>query len=185
MTVTEPGGECGAEADAAVTAVPGAVLSVYTADCAPVVLRAPGAVGVAHAGWRGIVGGVVQAAAEALRELSDGPIVAEVGPCIRGRCYEFGRDDLAAAIEVLGPTVSSQTAWGTPAFDVTEALGIVLARAGVHEVNDTGVCTACSSLHPSHRARGDKARMAAVAWLDDGRAVGVGDPPDGSGGVGN
>lgn len=179
----------GQPADAAVTGVAGVALAVYTADCAPVVLVAPGAVGVAHAGWRGLVAGVVQNTVAALREHSDGPIVAHIGPCIRARCYEFGGDDLARAVERLGPSVAATTAWGTPALDVTAGLAVALAEAEVHEVHDAGTCTACSPVHPSWRARRDTTRLAAVAWLsldDDPNAPRPpGGPPVGRRGVGN
>lgn len=188
VRVDSPQTAAGQTADAAVTSVTGVALAVYTADCAPVVLSAPGAVGVAHAGWRGLVAGVVQNTVAALRECSDGPIVAHIGPCIRARCYEFGTDDLARATDRLGPSVAATTAWGTPALDVTAGLAVALAEAQVHEVHDTGTCTACSPVHPSWRARRDLTRLAAVAWLspdDDPDSHSPGGPPAGRRGVGN
>jgi copper oxidase (laccase) domain-containing protein len=76
VVVERPGRHAGTSADASVTAHPGAVLSVQTADCAPIALVSPeGAVGVVHAGWRGLEAGVVEAAVAALQQLrgrSDG-----------------------------------------------------------------------------------------------------------------
>ena len=164
VTVTEPGQHAGAEADAIVTAVPGAAIAVLTADCAPVLLVADGAVGVVHAGWRGLAGGVVEAAVEALVTLGYPPLHAVLGPCIRGRCYEFGSSDLDQLADRYGPTVRSTTAWGTPALDVAAGIGVVCASFGI-ELLDESVCTACSSRHWSHRARGDSRRQALVAWI--------------------
>src|SRR4029453_6810882 len=59
--VREPGEHAGTEADAAVTAVPGAAIAVQTADCVPIGLEATGAVAVVHAGWRGLAAGGIQA----------------------------------------------------------------------------------------------------------------------------
>ena len=67
VVVTEPGGCAGAVADGAVTAVPEAVLALHTADCAPVVVVGDGALGMAHAGWRGIVAGVIGGVVDGVR----------------------------------------------------------------------------------------------------------------------
>lgn len=166
VVVRRPGEHSGASADAAVTAVPGAALAVGVADCAPVVLRAPGAVGVVHAGWRGLLAGVVGDAVDALLELSPGPVDAVIGPCIRPRCYEFGEDDLDLVSAALGAGVRAQTAAGSAALDVAAAAREGLRRAGVADVVDTGICTACSPVHWSHRAGADRARQAAVAWIE-------------------
>lgn len=165
VTVTRPGEHAGAEADAAVTAVPGAAIAVGVADCAPVVLEAESAVGVVHAGWRGLAAGVVAAAVDALRALTDGPVRATIGPCIRTSCYEFGAAELDAVAAALGDRVRGKTPTGRPALDVPAAVRSALAAAGVADVVDTGVCTACSPDHWSHRAAGDARRQVAVAWL--------------------
>ncbi|MCU1455114.1 MAG: laccase, partial [Acidimicrobiales bacterium] len=136
VTVHAPGDYAGAQADAAVTATPGAALAVHTADCGPIVLRADGVVGVVHAGWRGVAAGVIGAAAEAMRSLGATDIAAEVGPCIRARCYEFGGDDLDAVAAACGDHVRATTAWGTPALDLGGAIHTALAAAGIAPVLD-------------------------------------------------
>jgi hypothetical protein len=82
------------QADALVTRVPGLALGVLTADCAPVLLADSKArvVGAAHAGWRGALGGVLEAVVEAMEELGAqrGTIAAGVGPAIAQRSYEVG-----------------------------------------------------------------------------------------------
>lgn len=86
----------GPRADGMVTAVPGLVLGVITADCAPVLLHdaAAGVVGAVHAGWRGAAAGVLEAAVAAMLALgaTRGGIAASVGPCIRQASYEVGGD---------------------------------------------------------------------------------------------
>lgn len=167
VTVHEPGEHAGAEADGAVTTTPGCALAIHTADCVPVVLSGPRAAGVAHAGWRGLVDGVVEHTVAALAELGAKPseLVAEIGPCIRPRCYEFSPTDLDQVAGPAGPEVRATTAWGTAALDLAAGVRVALGRAGVHCMRDEGICTACSPRHWSYRARGDRARQAAVAWL--------------------
>lgn len=167
VTVTAPGEWAGTEADAAVTTTPGAVLSIRTADCAPVVLSsADGVIGAAHAGWRGLVAGVIDSTVEAMVALgARGQITAVVGPHIRARCYEFGAADLDVAAEALGDDVRATTAWGTPALDVTAALAVAASRLDIALSVAPG-CTACEPhRYFSHRARGDLGRHATVAWL--------------------
>jgi YfiH family protein len=166
VTVTCPGEHAGVSADAAVTAQPGCVLAVRTADCAPVVLVGQAAVGVVHAGWRGLFDGVVERSVAALQLLDDGPVVAHLGPCIRAGCYEFDgpeRDRLAAR---FGDGVRATTTWGTPALDLAAAVHAALASVGVVEVHDTAGCTACDRRWYSHRARDEAERFATTAWLE-------------------
>lgn len=83
----------GPEADALVTCHPGLALSMITADCAPVLFRGDnGAVGAAHAGWRGAVAGVLEATIEALHGLGAKTVQAAIGPCIHQASYEVGPD---------------------------------------------------------------------------------------------
>jgi YfiH family protein len=142
------------EADAAVSAESDAVLSVLTADCAPVALVAPGVVGAVHAGWRGVLAGVLEAAVAEIRRRSDGPITALLGPCIHPECYEFSADDLDPIAARLGPEVAGETAGGKPALDLPVAVALALTEAGVDDITDIGVCTACSPDHFSHRRDG-------------------------------
>jgi YfiH family protein len=149
-------------ADAAVTARPGLPLVVLTADCAPVALVAPEAVGVVHAGWPGLEQGVLGAAVDALRNLSPGPVRAVLGPCVHPARYEFGADHLARLVERLGPAVAGRTADGAPAFDIPAAVRVSLARAGVDDLDDVGICTSASPDHFSHRRDGVTGRQAVV-----------------------
>ena len=77
-----------------VTKVPGLALGVLTADCAPVLLADPvaGVIGAVHAGWKGILAGIVEAAVDTMIGLGADPgrIVAAIGPCIAQASYEVG-----------------------------------------------------------------------------------------------
>lgn len=143
------------EADAAVTAAPGVPLTVLTADCAPLALASDDAIAVVHAGWVGLLAGVVAAAVDRLRELGRGEVRAALGPCVHPDHYEFGADDLATLVDRFGPTVASHTADGSPAFALPEAVRRALLEAGVTDLLDVGVCTAASPDHFSHRQAGN------------------------------
>lgn len=164
--VDVPGGCAGELGDALVSTESGAALAVLTADCAPIALASnEGVLGAVHAGWRGLVAGVVDAAVAAMREGGAGRIVAALGPCIHAECYEFSLADLGVVAAALGPEVRGLTATGRPALDVPAGVRSALARNGVELIADVDVCTACSPEHYSHRARGEVERQAAVVWL--------------------
>ena len=165
VVVTEPGGGAGRRADAAVTERPGCALAVLTADCAPVALvGSDGVVGVAHAGWRGLVGGVLEHTVDVMRAGGTRDVRAVLGPCIHPECYEFGSEDLAQVAKRLGDGVRAATTSGAPALDVPAAVRAALTQVGVTDVHDVGVCTACSPDHFSHRARHELGRQALVVW---------------------
>jgi hypothetical protein len=161
--VRQPGALHGAEGDALVTATPGVTLAVFTADCAPVAFSSPeGVVAVAHAGWKGVEAGILEATAAAMRRLGATEIEAVLGPCIRPGCYDFGEHDLQRLVDLFGPSGRSQTASGNPALDLPGVVAVALARAEVALVGDHGGCTACSPEWFSYRARAESERQATV-----------------------
>jgi YfiH family protein len=162
-TVTSPGAR--PTADAAVTAAPGIPLVVLTADCAPIAILADGAVGVVHAGWRGLLAGVVPAAVDALRAIGTGTVRAVIGPCIRPAHYEFGADDLAEVASRLGVVVVGATVDGRPALDLAAGIRVAFAECGVHDVADNGTCTYADTRFFSHRRDGVTGRQAVVAVI--------------------
>ncbi len=167
FVVEEPGGG-GVEADGLVSRRPGVALSIKTADCASVAFSSPEAViGAAHAGWRGLVGGVIEATIEAMRALGATAVTAALGPCIHSECYEFSPSDLDAVAARLGDVVRGRTADGRPALDVPAAVRAAVAAAGAELVHDAGVCTACSPDYWSHRADTDPERQALVVWVPE------------------
>ena len=169
VTVAAPGDRAGVAADAAVTAVTGAVLAVHTADCAPIVLVSDeGPVGAVHAGWRGLAAGVVEATVATLRAGGAGDVRALVGPCIHPSCYEFGKDALDEVVAAVGEEARGTTADDRPALDLPAAVVATLRRAGVDEVEASPACTACDAdgRFFSHRARGDAGRQATLVWVE-------------------
>lgn len=156
-----PAGEVG-EADGAATARSGLPLVALGADCAPIALANDTAVAALHAGWRGAVGGVVEAGVAAVQALGTGPVRAVIGPCICVRHYEFGDDTLATAVARFGPAVAGTTAEGRPAFDLPGALRLALAGAGVEDVSDLDCCTVESADHYSYRRDGVTGRQGVV-----------------------
>jgi len=167
VRVGAPGDGAGASADAAVTDRPGCALAVFSADCAPVALASSeGVIGVAHAGWRGVVAGVLEATVTEMRALGASDIDAIIGPCARPGCYEFGAADLDRVAMRLGDGVRSTASTGTPALDLPAAVRVALGNAGVPDehVRDVEVCTVCSPDHFSWRAGHDQQRQATVVW---------------------
>jgi polyphenol oxidase len=171
VVVDRPGRHAGERADAAVSAVPGAALAVQVADCAPVALvSSAGAVGIAHVGWRGLVAGVLPAAASALMALGEGigDVTAVIGPCIHRECYEFGEDDLERVVAVVGDSVRARTGDGRAALDLVAGIEHVVGSLGIAcERSPWDSCTSCSAGYWSHRARGDRARQAMVVWMTE------------------
>lgn len=167
VVVNEPGAHVGAAADAAVAVVPRAPVAVVTADCAPIVLvdDSGSSVAVVHAGWRGLVEGVIASAVGEMRANGSSSISAALGPCIHAECYEFSIDDLSNVADRFGDDVRGITGRGDPALDMQAAVRSALDELGVELVHDEDICTSCSDEHWSHRARGDKGRQATVAWL--------------------
>jgi YfiH family protein len=160
VVADRPRGPAAPEADAAVTAAEGLPLAVLTADCAPVALVAGDAVGAVHAGWRGLVGGVVETAVDAVYRLERAPVQAVIGPCIHPDRYAFGAADLDRIAARLGPGVRGRTGDGEPALDLRAAVRAALTKVGVTDVTDVDVCTAASPDHFSFRRDGTTGRQA-------------------------
>lgn len=138
------------KADAIVTSLPGLVIGVLTADCAPVLFADPEAkvVAAAHAGWRGAVSGVLESAiAEMERQgARRDRIVAAVGPTISQNAYEVGPDFEA---EVRGRDADSAALFVTPAsgrahFDLPGYALMRLTKAGIADAVNLQLCTHAS-----------------------------------------
>jgi YfiH family protein len=166
VVVREPGEHCGEDADAAVTDIPGAALSIHTADCAPVLLWSDaGVIGAAHAGWRGLYAGVLENTVAQMQEMGAGEIVAELGPSISPAAYEFGQADLTRMALRFGPEVVAATSDGAPALDLAAAVAAVMDVLGVTLQGGRPPCTATDSRYYSWRARRDSERQVSVVWM--------------------
>lgn len=175
LVASTPGQHCGAVGDALATTSPEAVIGVQVADCGPVGLfatsvesEAPAAFGVAHAGWRGALVGVIEATARTVRALSGSDeLHAVIGPHICVDCYEFGQPDLDTMATRFGADVVGQTSGGSPALDMRKVITSELRRLAIDVVASTDDCTACTPGYWSHRARQESGRQAMVAVLSD------------------
>ena len=149
--------------DGQATALPGVAPMVLTADCLPVAVAGDGVVAMLHAGWRGLVGGIVAEGIAAVRELgASGPLVAAIGPGAGPCCYEVGEDIHA---EFAARELDIRNGRN---LDLKAIARAELGRAGVEVVHDVGLCTICSdpTLWFSHRRDGGvTGRQAGVAWL--------------------
>ena len=136
------------EGDAMVTATPGLGLGILTADCAPVLLADAKArvIGAAHAGWKGALGGVLEATLAAMEKLGAdrARIAAAIGPCISQANYEVAWDFRDRFLE-LG---LRQRKFFIPSdkeghyrFDLEDFAAQRLVAAGVGNVEKLGVCT--------------------------------------------
>lgn len=161
--------------DASVTAQPGRVLAVMVADCLPVVIAdAHGTVlGAAHAGWRGLAGGVLENTLQAMRAKAPQASGwrAWVGPGIGPQHFEVGQDVLDAFIaddpataRFFAPRPGLAGKW---LADLAGLADFRLRRAGVQEVSLSGECTVTrKDRYFSYRRDGVTGRMALLAWLN-------------------
>jgi polyphenol oxidase len=140
-------------ADGMVTAEPGIILGIYTADCVPILLadRSARIVGAIHAGWRGIIAGIPGAGVRAMIELGGAPerIAAALGPSIGLCCFEVDAQ-LAErfAGEIPGSAAHSRSGRaGKSYLDLRAIVRDELVRAGLTDANISGVgpCTRCAS----------------------------------------
>jgi YfiH family protein len=159
-----------AAADGAVTARAGVVCTVMTADCLPVLFadRRGTRVGVAHAGWRGLLHGVLPAAVAKLR-VDAAEIVAWLGPAIGPAAFEVGADvrEPFVAAEPAADRHFVRNARGRWQADLYGLARDSLAGVGVHAVHGGSFCTFSQADHFfSHRREAPCGRMATLIWLD-------------------
>jgi hypothetical protein len=143
------------EADGHATDRPGLVPLVFVADCLPVALSGTNGVAMIHCGWRGMSTGIVERGVEEV-----GATAAAIGPSIGPCCYEVG-DEVRDAFAGLGEGIAAGRM-----LNLREVARRLLARAGVHEVEVSDLCTSCNpDLFFSHRRdRGRTGRQAGLVW---------------------
>jgi YfiH family protein len=155
-------GPCG-EGDALFTARSGLALSVATADCVPVLLSSPAGVAAVHAGWRGLVAGVLAPAVAALGDPA--ATHAWIGPAIGLCCYEVGEEVASAVGAASGAPSAVRGPRGRPHLDLAAAARAQLERAGVASVDLLVSCTRCDERLWSYRRDGAAAgRNLAFVW---------------------
>ena len=160
------------EADASIATEPGVVCVTMTADCLPVLFcDARGTVvAAAHAGWRGLADGVLEATVAAMRTKGADDIVAWLGPAIGPQQFEVG-DDVLHAFASRGinpPGAFSPIAGETDKYlaDIYALARTALAGVGVTRISGGGLCTVSDARH-FYSFRRDKitGRMASLVWL--------------------
>ena len=155
-------------ADAGVTSVPNVLLTIRIADCVPVLIASGDrkVVAAIHAGWRGVVGNVVEKAVRGMREagaVADG-MVAAIGPCICTENFEVGHEVAEEfARQGLGEMVHPVEG-KNPHIDLQAAVRRQLESAGVKDVDGNSVCTFrdAADFYSHRRENGVTGRMAAV-----------------------
>ncbi|RTL48342.1 MAG: peptidoglycan editing factor PgeF [Bradyrhizobiaceae bacterium] len=165
-------------ADAMVTKIPGLALGVTAADCGPILFADPQArvIGAAHAGWKGAIGGVLEATIAAMEKLGAARtnMTAAIGPLIRQRSYEVGAEFVARFNESDPANarffIASSRA-GHAMFDLAGYIHARLTRAGIATVDDVDLCTYAdprffSYRRSVHRAEPDYGRNIHAIVLD-------------------
>lgn len=146
VDVITPGQECG-EADGLYTTQSGILLTVLTADCLPVIFSQRDGKGIAvvHAGWRGLLDGIVLKMVERIAR-DDNPAnwVAAIGPAARSCCYEVNEElverfvnELPLAKNIISPRFRH--------LNLTAIAEHQLHSAGIHQVDRVGSCTICTT----------------------------------------
>ena len=158
------------QADASWTATPGIACTVMTADCLPALFcdRAGTRVAAAHAGWRGLAAGVLEAAAHSLNVEPD-DILVWLGPAIGPAVFEVGGevrdvfiDDMPQAAAAFVPSVNE----GRYMADIYELARLRLARYGITAVYGGGFCTVTDPRFYSYRRSPRTGRFASLVWIE-------------------
>jgi hypothetical protein len=158
------------EADASFSRIPGVVCGVLTADCLPVFVsnKKGTIVGVAHAGWRGLLGGVIESLLESI-DCKGNELFVHLGPAISKSCYEVGEE---VKSQYLLKNERFEHAFvkdnGSYYFDIYDAAKVVLEGYGVKSISGGDCCTYNNSNEFfSYRRDGiNSGRMAHLIWLE-------------------
>ncbi len=151
------------KADAAVTNQPNLLLIIGTADCLPILFHDPvkAAIGAAHAGWKGSSMGISQRVIEKMQALygsSPADIKVVIGPCIKGACYQVGKEVIGEFRKNHFPeTVYQPDDDGRYRLDLVAANRWLLESLGVQHIHSLDDCTHCDQEQfYSHRRDGLK-----------------------------
>jgi YfiH family protein len=162
----------GIQADASVSTTPGLVCAVLTADCLPVLFcdRAGTRVGAAHAGWRGLAGGVLEATVAAL-DAAPGELMAWLGPAIGPECFEVG-PEVREAFVAEDPAAAVCFRAGAGDRFLADLYALARRRLRAVDVVDCYGGEFCTYTDAerfySYRRDGRCGRMATLVWLGAG-----------------
>ncbi len=161
------------EGDAVLSRRPGSVCAVMVADCLPVFLcdAAGTAVGIVHAGWRGLAGGIIEQSVAAM-QVDPGKLMVWLGPAIGPDHFEVGADvyeafvshDEQAAQAFVPKNTPHEKKWLADIFLLARQR---LASIGITEIYGGGICTYSDPARFfSYRRDGETGRMAALIWRE-------------------
>ncbi|ROL71735.1 peptidoglycan editing factor PgeF [Pseudomonas vranovensis] len=158
-----------AEADASYSDTPGIACTVMTADCLPVLFcdRAGTRVAAAHAGWRGLANGVLEATLERLA-LPPEEVLVWLGPAIGPQAFEVGLEVRDAFTTVHPETAQAFVPGAKPGklmADIYQLARLRLAARGVNAVYGGGLCTVSDPRFYSYRRTPQGGRFASLVWL--------------------
>jgi hypothetical protein len=162
----------GARADASVARAPGVVCAVLTADCLPVLLCdvAGNTVAAAHAGWRGLAGGVLENTVAAM-SVEPGALMAWLGPAIGPAAFEVGSEVREAFVAVDANAAAAFVQGAREGKWLADLYALARQRlhaAGVSAVHGGGACTVTDAQRfYSFRRDGVTGRFASLIWLED------------------
>lgn len=159
------------EADASWTAAPGIACTIMTADCLPVLFcdRAGTRVAAAHAGWRGLAAGVLEATLDTLAVAPD-EVLVWLGPAIGAQAFEVGGEVREAFIAMHPQAAAAFGRSANPGrymADICQLARIRLAARGVTAVYGGGFCTHSDPRFYSYRRAARTGRFASLIWLAD------------------
>jgi YfiH family protein len=175
----EKGGRIVPQTDGLVTRSRGLALMLRFADCQPILLydRRNHALGLVHAGWRGVAQGIARRAVETMSkafETRPEDLIAGLGPAIGPCCYAVGQEVAAAMGYALPDWKKAMAPHGDGwLFDLPGANAQQLSAAGVKSIEQASLCTAChTDEFYSHRGEnGDTGRFGVVAYLGEGTTI--------------
>jgi polyphenol oxidase len=163
------------QADIILTDRPEITLYMRFADCVPILFHDPrrGVIAISHAGWMGTLGDVATTTVEAMQKnygSKPADIVAGIGPSIGPDHYEIGADVILQVMQKFGDEseLLLKSHHGKIHFNLWETNRLLLERAGVGQIEVSGICTACNTQDWfSHRAeKGRTGRFGALICLE-------------------
>ncbi|MBC3300519.1 peptidoglycan editing factor PgeF [Pseudomonas sp. SWRI18] len=170
VTVVEADPSRTVEADGSWTGTPGIACTSMTADCLPALFcnRAGTRVAAAHAGWRGLAAGVLEATVERLDARPE-DVLVWLGPAIGPQAFEVGPEVREAFMQQLPACAEAFVSSGNPGkfmADIYQLARLRLAARGVTAVYGGGLCTVTDPRFFSYRRSSRTGRFASLIWLD-------------------
>ena len=169
LEVTGEHGVHGEHGDALVTAHEKSVLTVRVADCVPISLISEGgAIAIVHAGWRGLLKGVLEETSNKLNAIKSGKQTAVIGPHIGPCCYEFGRGELDQFIQKFGKSAEASTKMSSNSLNLSAVVERICDEKGIEIIRKDSSCTSClaDTRYWSFRFNSTELRQCLFTWIE-------------------